>query len=94
MHGIILLALNDTCIYNICMENIEDIERGKRYFATVFLYTGVYGAPGMLKDIVVRRVGSLADTAFVSNTSITNLLLSEITSKNENGRLYGTFRGK
>lgn len=94
MHGIILLALNDTCIYDICMENIEDIERGKRYFATVFLYTGVYGAPGMLKDIVVRRVSSLADTAFVSNTSITNLLLSEITSKNENGRLYGTFRGK
>lgn len=91
MHNIILLALNETCIHHVEIENIRDENRQEPYFATVFLYTGIYGAPGTLRDISVKNVCALADTAFVSNTTIHNLLLSDITTQKENGKLYGTF---
>lgn len=91
MHNVVLLALNDTCIYDIQIEDITDTCRQDPYFATVFVYTGLYGAPGTLRDISVQRVHALADTAFVSNTTIKNLFLSELTTGKEGGKLYGTF---
>ena len=94
MHNVILLPLNGTSIYNVTIENITDTCYQEPYFATVFLYTGIYGEPGRLRDIVVKNIDSLADTCFVSNTSITNLLLSDLSNRKENGRLYGTYRCK
>lgn len=86
-----LRPLNDTSIYRVTIENITDTCYQEPYFAIVFLYTGIYGEPGKLRDIVVKNIDSLADTCFVSNTSITNLVLSDLATRNKNGRLYGTY---
>lgn len=91
MHSVILLPLNGTTISNVTIEDITDTCRQEPFPATVFLYTGLYGGIGTLRDISVKRVDSLADTVFVSNTTITNLLLSDLKTRKENGKLYGTF---
>ena len=90
-HNVILLPLNETSIYNVTIENITDTSRIEPYHATVFLYTGVYGGPGVLRDITVKNIDSLADTCFVSNVSIDNLTLSNLINRSEKGKLYGTY---
>lgn len=92
MHNVILLPLNDTSIYNVQIENITDTCRQEPYFATVFIYTGLYGRKGILRDISVKNVYSLADTAFVSNTTVKNLLLSDLETGKDGGKLYGTYK--
>lgn len=91
MHNVVLLALNDTCIYDIQIEDIADTCRQEPYAATVFAYTGIYGGPGTLRDISIQRVYSLADSAFSSNTTIKNLFLSELATGREGGKLYETY---
>lgn len=91
MHNVMCLALNGTCVHDVLIENVTDTCRGELYMATVFLYTGVYGEPGCLRDIQVKNIDSLADTCLVVNTNIDNLLISGLHSRTQRKRLLGTY---
>jgi len=90
-HNVICLALSDTCIYNVTIENVRDTCRDDPYPATVFLYAGVYGEPGTLHDITVRGIHSIADTCVSTNVNIDNLLLSDLHQYSAGCRFLGSF---
>lgn len=94
LHNVVCLANNAARVYSVTLEDIEDTVCSEPYFATVFLYTGIYGEAGTLSDIRIRGVKSRARSAVVVNTNIDGLCLSALEQRSPGGKLIDTWRYK